>query len=506
MTSNLTFDRLQTFLRNQENNGQTREKEEGAPTSSLSKGQQDAIKKATHDVYRAHGMMSPMTGLPWKRPISADMYRCPLSESPTTLVVVQEKIVEVPRPRDDDETALHGNLQGKLTNKSMTSEYTRGATGQCRPWKPGGMDSSSPAEEDTDEKKQEHKPATENIYCSPEAIEQSKRVLEVGSKQSWMDGILITSPPGVDFKVGLSYKDVYGCEDHTDTHDTTDFKINEDERQGPSTPNHDLSDQYQGGGSSDQYIGDNFQSSLTAPAIVWDRSYFDDDSLFGSSSSSSSSSGSDSDENDSVSAGEDNKGDDQEDEKTTEKDSDAYNIQTPPIAVPPIGREGDDEVADEGDINDDQVDALLAEFSRAEVRTNSQLTPGSSSGSNNPLRLAERQAQLQNNTTRKSWAHTAPLPIDDFNSWVPNPAMVYPFTLDTFQQQAVARLERSESVFVAAHTSAGKTVVAEYACALAKQRNTRCIYTSPIKALSNQVSCLDVIKVNYLLIRICAPG
>jgi antiviral helicase SKI2 len=58
--------------------------------------------------------------------------------------------------------------------------------------------------------------------------------------------------------------------------------------------------------------------------------------------------------------------------------------------------------------------------------------------------------------------------------------------LDDFQQQAVARLERSESVFVAAHTSAGKTVVAEYAVALAMQRATRCVYTSPIKALSNQ--------------------
>ncbi|EEC50651.1 predicted protein [Phaeodactylum tricornutum CCAP 1055/1] len=64
--------------------------------------------------------------------------------------------------------------------------------------------------------------------------------------------------------------------------------------------------------------------------------------------------------------------------------------------------------------------------------------------------------------------------------------MTFPFILDGFQQQAVVRLERSESVFVAAHTSAGKTVVAEYAVALAKQRGTRCVYTSPIKALSNQ--------------------
>ena len=43
-----------------------------------------------------------------------------------------------------------------------------------------------------------------------------------------------------------------------------------------------------------------------------------------------------------------------------------------------------------------------------------------------------------------------------------------------------------QSVFVAAHTSAGKTVVAEYAIALAMRRATRCVYTSPIKALSNQ--------------------
>ena len=47
-------------------------------------------------------------------------------------------------------------------------------------------------------------------------------------------------------------------------------------------------------------------------------------------------------------------------------------------------------------------------------------------------------------------------------------------------------LERGDSVFVAAHTSAGKTVVAEYAFALALRQLTRAVYTSPIKTLSNQ--------------------
>ena len=45
---------------------------------------------------------------------------------------------------------------------------------------------------------------------------------------------------------------------------------------------------------------------------------------------------------------------------------------------------------------------------------------------------------------------------------------------------------QGDSVFVAAHTSAGKTVVAEYAFALASAHRTRAIYTSPIKTISNQ--------------------
>ncbi len=40
-------------------------------------------------------------------------------------------------------------------------------------------------------------------------------------------------------------------------------------------------------------------------------------------------------------------------------------------------------------------------------------------------------------------------------------------------------------MFVAAHTSAGKTVVAEYAIALSLKHMTKTVFTSPIKALSN---------------------
>ncbi|KAJ6123841.1 hypothetical protein N7471_011158 [Penicillium samsonianum] len=67
-----------------------------------------------------------------------------------------------------------------------------------------------------------------------------------------------------------------------------------------------------------------------------------------------------------------------------------------------------------------------------------------------------------------------------------NPAKTWPFTLDPFQQVAVSSIQREESVLVSAHTSAGKTVVAEYAIAQSLKQNQRVIYTSPIKALSNQ--------------------
>ncbi|PKU61642.1 DEAD-box ATP-dependent RNA helicase ISE2, chloroplastic [Dendrobium catenatum] len=65
-------------------------------------------------------------------------------------------------------------------------------------------------------------------------------------------------------------------------------------------------------------------------------------------------------------------------------------------------------------------------------------------------------------------------------------AKKYPFKLDSFQRVSIACLERNESIFVSAHTSAGKTAVAEYAIAMSFRDNKRVIYTSPLKALSNQ--------------------
>ena len=69
---------------------------------------------------------------------------------------------------------------------------------------------------------------------------------------------------------------------------------------------------------------------------------------------------------------------------------------------------------------------------------------------------------------------------------IENLAIKFPFELDDFQKRSIIRLEQRKSVLVCAHTSSGKTVVAEYGIALGRKHSKRVIYTSPIKALSNQ--------------------
>ncbi|XP_033951024.1 superkiller complex protein 2 isoform X1 [Pseudochaenichthys georgianus] len=100
----------------------------------------------------------------------------------------------------------------------------------------------------------------------------------------------------------------------------------------------------------------------------------------------------------------------------------------------------------------------------------------------------DKSKPKENPEENKKWAIPVNIsaPCDDFYKRIPNPAFKWPFELDVFQKQAVLLLEAHDSVFVAAHTSAGKTVVAEYAIALSQKHMTRTIYTSPIKALSNQ--------------------
>uniref|UniRef100_A0A8C7SKL8 RNA helicase n=1 Tax=Oncorhynchus mykiss TaxID=8022 RepID=A0A8C7SKL8_ONCMY len=86
--------------------------------------------------------------------------------------------------------------------------------------------------------------------------------------------------------------------------------------------------------------------------------------------------------------------------------------------------------------------------------------------------------------------HEVALPAnEEYNQLKPRvgkAAKEYPFVLDPFQREAILCIDNNQSVLVSAHTSAGKTVCAEYAIALALREKQRVIFTSPIKALSNQ--------------------
>ena len=80
------------------------------------------------------------------------------------------------------------------------------------------------------------------------------------------------------------------------------------------------------------------------------------------------------------------------------------------------------------------------------------------------------------------------LDLSKYDHFVPTDdrPIEYPFELDDFQKQAFIRIYQGKHVFVSAHTSAGKTITAEWAIALALTNGKKAIYTSPIKALSNQ--------------------
>uniref|UniRef100_A0A1I7TDH5 Superkiller viralicidic activity 2-like 2 n=1 Tax=Caenorhabditis tropicalis TaxID=1561998 RepID=A0A1I7TDH5_9PELO len=109
---------------------------------------------------------------------------------------------------------------------------------------------------------------------------------------------------------------------------------------------------------------------------------------------------------------------------------------------------------------------------------------------------SESEEQMENiivhtiRTDNENCTHEVAIPpnttFSELKQSAAEPAKYYPFQLDAFQKQAILCIENNQSVLVSAHTSAGKTVVATYAIAQCLREKQRVIYTSPIKALSNQ--------------------
>jgi len=71
---------------------------------------------------------------------------------------------------------------------------------------------------------------------------------------------------------------------------------------------------------------------------------------------------------------------------------------------------------------------------------------------------------------------------DKYNEFFEN----YPFNLSDFQKYAIEGIVSNNHVLVTAHTGSGKTLPAEFAIEYFCNKGKKVIYTSPIKALSNQ--------------------
>ena len=487
-----------------------REEEQGKQSQTQ---QEEIHLNAFDDALRSFGVLPPLQSQQsqdgssanksvWNRGVTSSMFSIPLSAPPVTTLVPKKSLPKSLRSEssfihshsladDNDDNVLvevpisalmpdaqqssqsqshlpsQRPLAGNLTSKLV--EYTRGQVGKRNPFKPGGSEESTDSPITANEENEKYPP-----YCSPKEIENAFQVLKKGAVESWKDGTLITAPPGASYKVGLNFKDVYG-----DAADGIDVNLSM-EKVGAGADFNLQENQSTNQSSSDGPVQ---PSSNVVVSKMWDESYFEDDSLFGDDASSSSSDDSSSDDDD-----------EDEDDSSHQSDNDDASMHDNDGNDQEV--HGADGANAEDDIHD--IDAILYELTLTTTATKVEqsmlLTQKQSAAvsisnintnAHNPLHIADKR-QLSAGKDRKSWAVTTSLNLQDFHSVVPNPAITYPFELDGFQKQAVARLERGECIFVAAHTSAGKTVCAEYAIALARKHCTRAIYTSPIKALSNQ--------------------
>lgn len=109
--------------------------------------------------------------------------------------------------------------------------------------------------------------------------------------------------------------------------------------------------------------------------------------------------------------------------------------------------------------------------------------------------LQSRHLSLQKSSSSSLYVKIT-ADVDDINTSVHDDAATdharkqlqkyFSFPLDSWQIAAGTSLLAEHNVIVCAPTGAGKTVVGEMALHIAMERNTKAIYTTPLKALSNQ--------------------
>lgn len=322
---------------------------------------------------------------------------------------------------------LAGNLSSKLV------DYTRGQVGNRKPFKPGGLlDDDRPRKHKIYQDGNEYDP-----FRSPLEIKNALEVIKKGTIASWKDGTLITAPPGVSFDVGLSPHDILDKKDMEGVGDKgcdlNDVMVVED-------------DKLQNNGETGTLFKEGSTTLLSRDSNIsvskmWDKSYFEEDSLFGDEFSSEEESESESEADD----------ESENDETASQREDEDETHGTKGASSEDIVKKGED-LVDEVD----EIDSFLSELEAA--RKGTTVDNALSATQKKSIRFMNRTLSVKQVKERKCWAVTTSLNVQDFYSVVPNPAITYPFELDGFQKQAVARLERGECIFVAAHTSAGKFV------------------------------------------------
>jgi len=141
------------------------------------------------------------------------------------------------------------------------------------------------------------------------------------------------------------------------------------------------------------------------------------------------------------------------------------------------------------------VSSNLSDFKKHSIISNNSLNTPQINYENNLYQNDNHQnmeiSPFNSNIEKKlgkEFAIEDDIDLSEFDN-IKNPAMTFEFTLDPFQKRSIIRLEQEKNILVCAHTSSGKTLVAEYGIALGKKNKKKVIYTSPIKALSNQKYC-----------------
>lgn len=105
---------------------------------------------------------------------------------------------------------------------------------------------------------------------------------------------------------------------------------------------------------------------------------------------------------------------------------------------------------------------------------------------------SEREERLSHDTSTERSRPAAGAPPDDaerdarHQAEIDQFSVLYPFALDQFQVDAINVFLAGDSVMVAAPTGTGKTIIAEFGVYESFRRGGKVMYTTPIKALSNQ--------------------